>query len=397
MRKLFTIANMSILKSRKEKAFLAIMIGMALFITFIISLAFGGQTAPQIHIALFDGDNSTLSQEIVAAFEDNEAYNLIVRSDIDHMLNDVRDSRAEVGYAIPNGFAGSLLHGEPLAIEVATLGSSTASVAVNQVIENIVSSHLMAQAITTIAHDKATQIGTTVEAPQIVAEVQGQIEDMPLIATAFSFYGEVPVVEPAGPAPGFSEVAMGMVIQFTMFTVIFSAGDILEERQNKTWSRLLTTPTSPASILGGKILGAFVLGAIQVTILLVLGQYAFGINYGDNLIGVMVIMASFLLAVCGLGLLLASLVRSMGQLQATTPIVVVASSMLGGAFWPLEMVPSYMRVVAKFTPVAWVMEALRDVVLRGNSLAATSGNLFMLLVFSAVFFGIAVTQVRTVD
>ncbi len=74
----------------------------------------------------------------------------------------------------------------------------------------------------------------------------------------------------------------GIYIMLTMFTVLFRAGDILTERRNGTWGRLLSTPASRSSIIGGKMLGTYAVGLLQMLILVMFGRYVFRINFGNN-------------------------------------------------------------------------------------------------------------------
>ncbi len=89
--------------------------------------------------------------------------------------------------------------------------------------------------------------------------------------------------------------------------------------------------------------------------------------------------------VTAMGLFLSTLVRTTAQLQTMAPIVIVATCMLGGCYWSLEMVSPTMQAVSKFTPQAWAMAVLNDVVLRGRSLSSTAPNLLVLACFGLVW------------
>ena len=179
-----------------------------------------------------------------------------------------------------------------------------------------------------------------------------------------------------------------------MFTVLFQAGDILSERRIGTWGRLLSTPVSRAAIIGGKALGSYAVGLTQVLILVLFGRYVFRINFGPNMWAVVAILALMVAVVTGLGLFMSTLVETMAQLQAMAPIVIVSTCMLGGCYWPLEMVTPLMQTVAKVTPQAWAMTALTDVILRGQTLASTASSLGVLACFGLVFFVLGAVRIK---
>jgi ABC-2 type transport system permease protein len=187
---------------------------------------------------------------------------------------------------------------------------------------------------------------------------------------------------------------LGVYIMFTMFTVLFQAGDVLQERRTGTWGRLLSTPASKAAVMGGKALGSYAVGLAQVLVLVLVGKYVFRINFGPNLGAVLAILAVLVAVVTGLGLFLSTLVRTLPQLQTLAPIVIVSTSMLGGCYWPIEMVSPTMQTISKVTPQAWAMAALTDVTLRGQSLASTLSNLGVLACFGVAFFILGVSRTK---
>lgn len=394
MRKMFTIAGLSLLKSRREKVFLVVMTAMTIFVCFIVALAYGDSTkeGPRVRVALADCDESNLSQEIIAALEASGAYKVTLYSNAEQVRSEVRDGREEVAFIIPEGFEAKLLDESPLTIKVISLTTSASAPAASKVVEKTLTRHLLSGAVSDIMRSYAVELGVEPDVDAVVAAAVARLEAQPVLEVDVRPVGEAPQLN--SNAEGFGQTAMGMMIQFTMFTVIFSAGEILEERKNKTWGRLLSTPTHRYSILGGKLLGAYLVGVVQIAILILAGSYLFGINFGSNIPGVIVLFGVFLLAVTGLGLFLSTIVRTMSQLQAASPMLIVATCMLGGCFWPLELVPPVMRTIARITPQAWVMDGLRNVVLRGNPLSTAVGPILVLLGFTALFFGLGVSRVK---
>jgi ABC-type Na+ efflux pump permease subunit len=63
-------------------------------------------------------------------------------------------------------------------------------------------------------------------------------------------------------------VMAGMMIMFVFFTGASSASSLITENEEGTLSRLCTTPTSLASILGGKFIAVLLILVVQVAVLM---------------------------------------------------------------------------------------------------------------------------------
>jgi ABC-2 type transport system permease protein len=58
--------------------------------------------------------------------------------------------------------------------------------------------------------------------------------------------------------------------------------------------------------------------------------------------------------------------------------------MLGGCFWPREIMPKALQQLANFTPVTWVLKA-SEKLLYGSSINAIGSEIGILLLFALVF------------
>ncbi len=107
-------------------------------------------------------------------------------------------------------------------------------------------------------------------------------------------------------------MAPGMALMFLMYTVSNGGRSIIAEQTQGTLPRLLVSPTSSAQVLIGKIFGVYITGVIQMLILIVACSGLFGIQWGDPL-GMLVLVLAAVFAATGWGMLLTSLARTPGQ------------------------------------------------------------------------------------
>ena len=182
---------------------------------------------------------------------------------------------------------------------------------------------------------------------------------------------------------GASQSSPGFTIMFVLFGLFLGAGSLVEERRTWTLARILTTPTSRASLLLGKFLAYFLVGFIQFSILILYGQFVLGVDYGSSILGVATVGICFVLASVGLSTLLASLARTHGQAEAFAILLANILGMLGGSWWPLEIVPPALQTVARFTPVYWGVNGLHKLITYNQGLSSILVNLYVLLGFAA--------------
>jgi ABC-2 type transport system permease protein len=67
---------------------------------------------------------------------------------------------------------------------------------------------------------------------------------------------------------------------------------------------------------------------------------------------------------------------------------------LGGAWWSLDIVPEFMRVIGHLSPVAWAMDAFRKLIFENAALVNILPELGILLAFTAAFFVIGVLRFK---
>lgn len=127
---------------------------------------------------------------------------------------------------------------------------------------------------------------------------------------------------------------------------------------------------------------------------LVLGtRLLFQIEWGP-LLPLFTVGAAMVAASAGMGLFLAGLVRTFEQQTAIGVIFVVATSMLGGLMWPLDLLSPTMQRIGHLTPQAWAMDGLTHVALRGGAWAGLAMPLAVLLGLAAVFSAVGVRRIR---
>lgn len=188
---------------------------------------------------------------------------------------------------------------------------------------------------------------------------------------------------------------LGFGLFFASFTIMFGVNNILEERRIGVWDRVIYSPATRLSMYSGHLLHSYLLGFAQITVIFLVFRYAFGVPLGENLGGALLIIAAYTFAIVALGLLLAGLVGNAQQMNVVVPIVCVSSAMLGGAYWPLEIVSSkVMLTVANFVPLRHAMDALKGIAYYSYGWSQLLWPLAVLVLFGVVCMGVGLRLVE---
>lgn len=381
MRQLFGIAMLQFRLQLKNKGSLAMMFFMPLAFTAIFGLALGGSPgSKKIPLAVVNLDGTFAARQVVTALQDDELIKVtaVNESDLKQLF---ADHRVQAGLVIPAGFEKAMAGGAAPALTVVTApGGGNSQVAVRPAVTRAAAA--VAQNYTLAMRLNQTNPD---EAYAKVANERAAVQ----IGLAES--KEAAAVK-AG-SNSLMDSSLGFTVVFVMMMVLMMSGVILQERQNGTWGRLLTTPASRAAVLGGYLLSFYVTGAFQFSVLVLASSLLFKVAWGP-ILPLAVVASSLILCTSGLGLLLAGLVKTAEQQKAVGMLVVISTSFLGGVYWPLDLMSKTMQRIGHLTPQAWAMDGLREVMFRGGAWPQLATPLGVLLGLAVVFMSIGLLRVR---
>jgi ABC-2 type transport system permease protein len=291
---------------------------------------------------------------------------------------------------IPAGFGAALERGESLTLNYATdealsvsdVGSARVAAAVNQLNASLAIAATGVEGVETYLDgfpDGETRLADF-NALREAAQVR---LNTPPAQVETESSGERIVI-----GLGARQSVPGMGSMFVLFYLLTLAQYMVEERKQGTLTRLFTLPARQWQIVLGKILGAFLFGVMQFTVFILLGALL-GIDWGDSPLAVALIVLSYCLAGTALGFLLATLVKTAAQAGAMVTLMGLILAPLGGAWWPLTIVPEFMRTLGHLSPIAWAMDGFYDLLYYKGGVADVLPEVAILLVFATAFAGLA--------
>lgn len=409
MKTIWYIAKKDLLQVLKDRNSFILLLAVPLVLIAVVGLAFGnifGSSSSQITItvAVNNQDTGYVGTSIVDALKVNtDQLKIIVNSyNSSGQVTDqvANNSNVNAGVVIPAGTTDKV----NAAVQNGTTSknlvqfyalpsnSDPRATIVQNVVTNVLTSELAGNSAVGQVYSVCNQPGNhcapgTIN-PQAIASNVGHV----------SVAGGQSAVQAltAGKAVkinSFDQLVPGYAVFFALFGINAAAGTILQEKEDGTFRRLLIAPVQKYALLGGKLLAQFLLTLAQLAVLFAVGYFAFHLDIGSwPAVIALLICTSF--ATTGLGILLVSVVKSRRQLNPIVTLVVLITSAIGGAWWPLFLEPQWMQQFAKLGVTAWAMEGLNGVMILGKDFTQVLPDVLGLLAYGIICFIIAMRFFR---
>jgi len=160
---------------------------------------------------------------------------------------------------------------------------------------------------------------------------------------------------------------------------IFVGFGIIDELRSGVIERFRVSPVSRFSILGGMVLQDVVVNLMS-TLFFVLIALPFGFRINIAGLGLLLILLGLLIATTSsFSYALGLITKSEDKLAPITHGINMPLTLLSGMMLPMSLAPTWLRVVAHFNPVYYVVEAARHLTV-GELTDASVGYAFLFMV-----------------
>ncbi len=106
--------------------------------------------------------------------------------------------------------------------------------------------------------------------------------------------------------------------------------------------------------------------------------------------GIVLLILVTAFATTALGMLLVSVVKTRDQLQPITTLTVLTFSALGGSWFPLFLMPTWVQQISRVTLTSWAMTGFNNLMIFGKGFAAVLPSALALAIYGAVCFLLAI-------
>ncbi len=192
----------------------------------------------------------------------------------------------------------------------------------------------------------------------------------------------------------FQLTSPGQLVTWVLVALSGTSVIFVNERKYGTLRRLLTSPTSKATLLTGKVLGRVSMGIVQMLLLILFGKLVLNVNWGNSPLALLLVVVSFSFTGTALGILLGTLSKTASQASGLSTLFSMLLASLGGAWWPLEITPKIYQQVVHVLPSTWAMQGFNRIILGGQGVQGVLLPCAILWGFTLVFFMISVRKLK---
>jgi len=237
-------------------------------------------------------------------------------------------------------------------------------------------------------------IGAGYIASMLGTEIVLEGADQPMLPAPQVALTEHIAFNPNGSSAWFMGV-MGIVSNITMLAIILAGAAVLREREHGTIDHLLVMPVTPMEIALAKIWanGAVILVAAGLSLVFVV-QALLRIPIAGSVALFLCGVTLYLFFATAVGILLATVARSMPQLGLLYMLVAIPMNVLSGSTTPLESMPVLLQDIMAFSPSTHFVSFAQAILYRGAGFAVVWPDFLATAAIGLVVFAWALVRFR---
>ena len=179
---------------------------------------------------------------------------------------------------------------------------------------------------------------------------------------------------------------LGMAL---MQTGIFAAIPLVADRQKLILKRLAATPLKRWQLIGSNVIMRLLIALVQFLLIVGVGVAWFKITIVGSLVAIAALAILGSLAFTSLGYVIATIAKTEDAANGMTSAVQFPMMFLSGTFFPIALMPDALQTVARFLPLTYLSDALRQVMVGGAAYAPLGVCVAVLAVWTVACFGFA--------
>jgi ABC-2 type transport system permease protein len=416
---MFAIIRTAIVSLRRDRGALSLSFVLPIVFFSIFAVIFGGRrtSTPKIHVLVVDEDHSRPSERLVQGLK--QEGSLVVKTRAEPVKGAkqpeytattveaaVKEGAAPIAVIIPHGFGenpfsfGPVDQNRPTIQLLEDTSDMVAPQMLNGLLQKVVLTSLpdlmaeqgskyfdqFAGGLTREQRDRLNEGILALRKRQERGEATSTFGsgDGGIVAVkARAVIGE----NKNNPMVSFYAAAIG--VMFLLFTASSAAGALLDEAENGTLDRVLSSRVTMTSLLLGKLSYNSLLAFSQLIVMFLWGWAVFKLDFWSHVPGFIVMGVCTAVAVASFGMLLASICRTRAQLGALSTLIILIMSSIGGSMFPRFLMPEAMQKAGLFTINAWAIDGFTKIFWRDEPISHLWPQVLVLLAIAVVLFAFA--------
>lgn len=296
-----------------------------------------------ISTAVYDLDNSKVSRELIARFENSGYFDITNRIDNPRQGRELIDrGEASALIQINEGFGGALRAGRTAHVQLIVDGSdsNTAGVVLDY------SAKIVSQFSRGVLIDRFTRLNGAFLTPgRLELETRTWFNEN---LESRNFY-----------VPGVIAIVVMLI------TLMLTSMAVVREKEIGTIEQIMVTPISSLEFILGKTLPFALIGFVDVVLVTLVGVFWFGVPIRGSLLLLFGSTSLYLLNTLGIGLLISTLSRTQQQAMMSAFFFYFPAVLLSGFMFPIANMPQVVQWLTYLNPLRYFLIIIRGIFLKG--------------------------------
>jgi ABC-2 type transport system permease protein len=309
--------------------------------------------------AVVDGDNSAASRRLIQTIHQARSFDVVALPETSAQAERLLDGgKVSAAFIIPQGFERA---GGDVTIAAIIDGSNTAVASYAAAYAEGVVDHFTAQAFDGLTAPVDAQV-------RIWYNQELRREN---------FY-----------IPALLGAMMSLVV------LAITAICVVRERERGTLEQLMVAPIRPIELIVGKLIPVIVIAYAELIVMLLITTQVFNVPIRGSLALYAGLMAVYLLAEMGVGILISTLAGSQSQALPAIFLLVTMNGTLAGFFTPVDMMPPLVQMASAFVPLRYFIDMTRQLFAKGAGFCELAPQLAPLAGMSVALFAASAWVLR---
>ncbi|MDB5052581.1 MAG: transporter [Bacilli bacterium] len=353
---------------------------LPIVLSYLVSSLLSNAYNSAVSIGVLNLDQGEFGTYFIKDLATKPNYKVFQLDSLSELKEQIKDNKVNGAFVIPEIFSESLIQGDQTELTQYEWGQSenTFSLSTNIQLEISLFRHSM-ERLFKVSQDNHY---ITEQMKRIWSQQLNESNKAPLLDNHLN------------PNPELNTV-VGLIIMFMMGFINKTIYIITEDRHERTLMRVYTAPIRTIEILFGHILGSFFVGSVQMCLIVFVSHFVLGLNYGVGLFSQLLVFELFLLAAIGLACMLSHSQKS-SLVAMSQSFIIIPSCMLGGCFWPTNIMPDFLQKFANFVPQKWAIDAIMKLA-SGLTIQDIRFEMGILVLFAIVFIAFGFSVLKPAD
>jgi len=327
-----------------------------------------------VRLGVVDWSHTQQSRDLHRAFTSSGYFFDAFATDRYEQLGKALDDRQiQLGLVIPADFAQRTTAGQATAVQVIVDGSDpTTATTVSGYASAIIASYS-----TTVLETAVERHGMVVGGNATPIDVRPRIwYNENLLSIDFIVPGVI-------------------VIVLMMTTASLTASTVARERERGSIEQIVVSPVRPSELMVGKTAAYVVLSLLDVSFVVLIGHFWFGVPIKGNLILFAFSSLLFVTSALGIGLLASAGATTQRGAQTSVMLVTMLPSIiLSGFVFPISSMPAAVQLFTWLVPARYFMVIARGIFLKGSSFVDLWPQIWPMGILCCVLLGASIATFK---